>query len=263
MRLSIRKMLTGLLALFLLPLCGARRPLCQQRASRELPPGRLVERRHAAAGGGRSRRAPPGHRPAAPARWKGIFAVHSWVVLKPENATSWTRYDVVGWGHPVRTNGWAPDGRWYRQHAARTARYAAARRPPTCIPQGRGCGRRLCLSSSTATIASGPARTATPSPPPYCVRCRNCRWRCRRTPSAATSATALCGPHRQRHRRRDSIAHGAVPGFKARLGRGRRSQPARAGRRPRSAPSGGKAAGLRAHRCSITARRSRPPRPSK
>lgn len=46
-------------------------------------------------------------------RWKGIFAVHSWIVLKPENATSWTRYDVVGWGSPVRINNWAPDGRWY------------------------------------------------------------------------------------------------------------------------------------------------------
>jgi len=23
------------------------------------------------------------------------------------------RYDVVGWGRPVRENGWAPDGRWY------------------------------------------------------------------------------------------------------------------------------------------------------
>jgi hypothetical protein len=44
--------------------------------------------------------------------WRGIFAVHSWVVLKPENGDSWTRYDVVGWGNPIRTNGWAPDGRW-------------------------------------------------------------------------------------------------------------------------------------------------------
>jgi hypothetical protein len=46
-------------------------------------------------------------------RWKGIFSVHSWVVYKPAEATSWTRYDVVGWGNPVRMNGWAPDGRWY------------------------------------------------------------------------------------------------------------------------------------------------------
>jgi hypothetical protein len=46
-------------------------------------------------------------------RWKGIFSVHSWVVFKPENAANWSRYDVVGWGQPVRNNGWAPDGRWY------------------------------------------------------------------------------------------------------------------------------------------------------
>jgi Protein of unknown function (DUF3750) len=34
-------------------------------------------------------------------------------VVKRENARTWTRYDVVGWGNPVRTNGWAPDGRWF------------------------------------------------------------------------------------------------------------------------------------------------------
>jgi hypothetical protein len=46
-------------------------------------------------------------------RWKGIFAIHSWVVLKPANATAWRRYDVVGWGAPLRSNGWPPDARWY------------------------------------------------------------------------------------------------------------------------------------------------------
>jgi hypothetical protein len=46
-------------------------------------------------------------------RWRGIFSVHSWVVLKPENATDWMRYDVVGWGQPVRNNGWAPDSHWF------------------------------------------------------------------------------------------------------------------------------------------------------
>jgi hypothetical protein len=45
--------------------------------------------------------------------WKGVVAVHSWIVIKRENARRWTRYDVVGWGNPVRVNGWAPDGRWY------------------------------------------------------------------------------------------------------------------------------------------------------
>src|SRR5258706_4635060 len=45
--------------------------------------------------------------------WKGVFSVHSWVVLKPEKARSWRRYDVVGWGNPVRINGWAPHGLWF------------------------------------------------------------------------------------------------------------------------------------------------------
>jgi len=45
--------------------------------------------------------------------WKGVLAVHSWIVIKRENATRWMRYDVVGWGNPVRVNGWAPDGRWF------------------------------------------------------------------------------------------------------------------------------------------------------
>ncbi|MDC7788958.1 DUF3750 domain-containing protein [Rhodoplanes sp. TEM] len=45
--------------------------------------------------------------------WKGVVAVHSWVVLKEKDARSWSRWDVVGWGNPVRMNGWAPDGRWY------------------------------------------------------------------------------------------------------------------------------------------------------
>ena len=45
--------------------------------------------------------------------WKGTVSVHSWIVLKREGARSWTRYDVVGWGNPVRINGWAPDGLWF------------------------------------------------------------------------------------------------------------------------------------------------------
>jgi Protein of unknown function (DUF3750) len=45
-------------------------------------------------------------------RWKGIFAVHSWIVLKAENG-SYTRYDLTGWGRPIHVNGWAPDARWF------------------------------------------------------------------------------------------------------------------------------------------------------
>ncbi len=46
-------------------------------------------------------------------RWRGIFATHSWIVLKPAGATRYTRYDYTAWGDPVRTNGFEPDGRWF------------------------------------------------------------------------------------------------------------------------------------------------------
>src|SRR5690606_27925183 len=30
--------------------------------------------------------------------WRGVFAVHSWIVFKPKGGERWMRYDVVGWG---------------------------------------------------------------------------------------------------------------------------------------------------------------------
>jgi len=46
-------------------------------------------------------------------RWRGIFAVHSWIVVKPGNAARYTRYDYTAWGNPVRVNGFVADGRWF------------------------------------------------------------------------------------------------------------------------------------------------------
>ena len=46
-------------------------------------------------------------------RWRGIFAVHCWIVLKPAGATNYTRYDYTAWGDPIRVNGFPPDGRWF------------------------------------------------------------------------------------------------------------------------------------------------------
>lgn len=46
-------------------------------------------------------------------RWKSIFAEHMSIVVKPERAAVWTRYDVVGWGNPVRKNAYAADALWY------------------------------------------------------------------------------------------------------------------------------------------------------
>ncbi len=46
-------------------------------------------------------------------RWKGIFAHHSWIVVKDRGAGAYTRYDKVAWGQPVKIDNWAPDARWY------------------------------------------------------------------------------------------------------------------------------------------------------
>ena len=49
--------------------------------------------------------------------WKGIFAVHSWVVFKPASASDWTRYDVVRLGQPG-AHQWLAAGRpLVRQYA--------------------------------------------------------------------------------------------------------------------------------------------------
>ncbi len=45
--------------------------------------------------------------------WRGIFAVHTWIVVKPEKAAAYTRYDVMGFGTPVRVNLHAPDAYWF------------------------------------------------------------------------------------------------------------------------------------------------------
>ena len=49
---------------------------------------------------------------------KGLFGVHTWVAVKPTDATSWTVYEVIGWrlrwsdsAVVVRTRD--PDGRWF------------------------------------------------------------------------------------------------------------------------------------------------------
>jgi hypothetical protein len=46
-------------------------------------------------------------------RWRGIFAVHSWIVVKESGASQYTRYDYTAWGEPIRMDGFAPDGRWF------------------------------------------------------------------------------------------------------------------------------------------------------
>ena len=47
--------------------------------------------------------------------WRGIVAVHSWIVLKDAGAARYDRYDLTAWGDPIRLNGFDPDARWFGQ----------------------------------------------------------------------------------------------------------------------------------------------------
>ena len=50
--------------------------------------------------------------------WRGAFAVHTWIALKPADAPRYTRYDVVGFGvangaPAVRVDRMGPDNYWF------------------------------------------------------------------------------------------------------------------------------------------------------
>ena len=52
---------------------------------------------------------------AATYGWRGYFAVHPWIIYKRAGDTTYTRYDVIGWGSRpvVRRNYAVPDGLWF------------------------------------------------------------------------------------------------------------------------------------------------------
>jgi uncharacterized protein DUF3750 len=50
--------------------------------------------------------------------WRGVFAVHTWIAVKPGGADAYTRYEVIGWGvdrgaPAVRVNRAGPDNYWF------------------------------------------------------------------------------------------------------------------------------------------------------
>src|SRR6185503_10873490 len=50
--------------------------------------------------------------------WRGLFGVHTWVAAKPEGASAYTVYEVIGWrarwnDSVVAIHERAPDARWY------------------------------------------------------------------------------------------------------------------------------------------------------
>lgn len=50
--------------------------------------------------------------------WRGAFAVHTWIAVKPENAASYVTYEVIGWrywrdGSGLTRREGPPDRRWF------------------------------------------------------------------------------------------------------------------------------------------------------
>ncbi len=50
--------------------------------------------------------------------WRGVFAVHTWIAVKPTDAPAFSRYEVVGFGvsdtvSSVRTDRSGPDNYWF------------------------------------------------------------------------------------------------------------------------------------------------------
>jgi hypothetical protein len=50
--------------------------------------------------------------------WRGAFAVHTWIVVKPADAPRYTRYDVIGFGvatgaPAIRVDRTGPDNYWF------------------------------------------------------------------------------------------------------------------------------------------------------
>jgi len=69
-------------------------------------------------------------------RWKGVFGVHTWIVMKPADSSRFQRYDVVGWGKPVRHNLHPVDGNWY-SHTPKIIRDVRGPLAARLIPQIR------------------------------------------------------------------------------------------------------------------------------
>jgi Protein of unknown function (DUF3750) len=50
--------------------------------------------------------------------WRGLFAVHTWISVKPRDAEAYTRYEVIGWGvdrgaPALRVNRSGADNYWF------------------------------------------------------------------------------------------------------------------------------------------------------
>lgn len=77
--------------------------------------------------------------------WKGVVAVHPWIIFKRAGETRYQRYEVISWGagEKVRRNRNAPDGYWYGAK-------------PRLLVEHRGSAAQAMIPQIEAAIASYP-----------------------------------------------------------------------------------------------------------
>jgi hypothetical protein len=80
--------------------------------------------------------------------WRAIFAVHTWIAIKPRGAERYTRYEVMGWGvgqgaPAIRVDRTGPDNYWFGAK-------------PTLLVERRGPEAEALVDKIRAAVASYP-----------------------------------------------------------------------------------------------------------
>ena len=182
-------------------------------------------------------------------RWRGIFASHSWIVFKPADAPSYTRYDYTAWGDlPIRMNGFEPDGRWFG-HTPQVVFAADGDAAAALVPK---------IENAIAGYAwrNGGDYRAWPGPNSNTFIAAimdavpEIRAPCRRRRSARTTPMTVMAPPDPVTNRRPVDARW-LRRTDRRLGGGHRSQHPRRRRRLRLSPAGGETTRLRTVRYKV------------
>jgi len=77
--------------------------------------------------------------------WRGLVAVHPWIIFKRAGETQYSRYDVISWGSDdvVRRDSAIPDGYWFGSR-------------PKLLVDHRGVGAQAMIPQIEAAIKSYP-----------------------------------------------------------------------------------------------------------
>ena len=110
-------------------------------------------------------------------RWRGIFAVHTWIVVKERGQSRYSRYDYTAWGEPIRVDGFAPDGRWFGA-VPKTVVSVDGEEAENLVPKIRSVIENYRFRAY-GDYSPWPGRTQTRSFKLFWTRCRSSKRCCR------------------------------------------------------------------------------------